>query len=177
MDTTEEKTTAAHGEHTTHGVPHGLTSLTPFLAVPRARDAVAFYRDVFGARVVDATEMGGVLAHAVLDFGSGQLQLGEPAPAYHLVPPPAASGADGAGQDDVCYSLGLYVEDADALVARAEQAGAVVREPPTTFVSGDRFASLRDPFGIRWSVMTRVEDLSEQESARRVAEWAAAQQT
>jgi PhnB protein len=76
------------------------------------------------------------------------------------------------GEDD-CYSLGLYCSDADAVVARAEQAGATVREPLTDFVSGDRFASIRDPFGVRWSVMTRVEDLSEQESARRVAEWAA----
>lgn len=166
---------AAHGQHTSHGIPHGSTSLTPFLAVPGAREAVAFYRDVFGARVVDVTEIGGVVAHAVLDFGAGQLQLGEPAPAYHLVAPPGASRADGAGEDDACYSLGLYVEDADALVARAEQAGAIVREPPTTFVSGDRFASIRDPFGIRWSVMTRVEDLSEEESARRVAAWAVQQ--
>jgi len=58
------------------------------------------------------------------------------------------------------------------VVARAEQAGATVREPLTTFVSGDRFASIRDPFGVRWSILTRVEDLSEEESARRVAEWA-----
>lgn len=47
--------------------------------------------------------------------------------------------------------------------------------PLATFVSGDRFASILDPFGVRWSVMSRVEDLSEQESARRVAEWAASQ--
>ena len=43
-------------------------------------------------------------------------------------------------------------------------------------MSGDRFASIRDPFGVRWSIMTRVEDFSEEESARRVAEWAARQQ-
>lgn len=59
-----------------------------------------------------------------------------------------------------------------ALVARAEAAGGAIREPLTTFVSGDRFASIRDPFGVRWSIMSRVEDLSEEESARRVAEWA-----
>ncbi len=161
------QTTAAHGEHTAHGIPTGYTALTPFVVVPRAREAMDFYRDVFGARVVDVTEMGGFVAHAVLDLGSGMLQLGEPAPDYHLVPPPR-------GEDD-CYSLGLYCEDADGVVERAEAAGARVREPVTTFVSGDRFASIRDPFGIRWSVMTRVEDLSEEESARRVAEWAAAQ--
>ncbi|HJB62625.1 MAG TPA: VOC family protein, partial [Candidatus Microbacterium pullistercoris] len=60
-------------------------------------------------------------------------------------------------------------------VRRAVDAGATVREPVATFVSGDRYASIRDPFGVRWSVMTRVEDLSEEESARRVAEWAATQ--
>jgi PhnB protein len=161
------KTVAAHGAHTTHGIPNGVTSLTPFLVVPRAADAIEFYRDVFGARVVDVTEMGGLVAHAVLDFGHGYLQLGEPNPAYGLVPPP-----DG---DDDCYSIVLYCADVDGLVARAEEAGATIREPVTTFVSGDRFASIRDPFGVRWSVMTRVEDLSEEESARRVAEWAAAQ--
>ncbi len=175
MGTTIDTKTAAHGEHTTHGVPKGVTSLTPFLAVPRTREAIAFYRDVFGARVVDVTEMGGSVAHAVLDFGHGQLQLGEPAPAYHLVPPPAATEPAEVGEDDVCYSIGLYLEDVDAVIVRAEQSGAVVREPPSHFVSGDRFASIRDPFGVRWSVMTRVEDLSEEESARRVAAWAAQQ--
>ena len=63
----------------------------------------------------------------------------------------------------------------DALVARAQRAGATVREPLSTFVSGDRFASIRDPYGVRWSVMTRVEDLSEEESTQRVADWAAKQ--
>jgi PhnB protein len=159
--------TAAHGEHTDHGVPRGVTSLTPFLAIPDARGAIEFYRNVFGARVVDVSELGGVVVHAVLDFGNGQLQLGEPSADYHLVAPPAG--------DDDCYSMGFYCSDADAVVAKAEEAGAVVREPLMTFVSGDRFASIRDPFGVRWSVMTRVEDLSEEESAHRVAEWLASQ--
>ncbi len=164
MDETTQHT-AAHGEHTTHGIPNGYTSLTPFVVVPRAREAIDFYERVLGARVVDVTEMGDSVVHAVLDLGRGMIQLGEPVPDYHLVPPPD-------GEDD-CYSLGLYCDDADALVARAEAAGATVREPLTTFVSGDRFASIRDPFGVRWTVMTRVEDLSEEESAERVREWAA----
>lgn len=155
---------AANGKYTTNGTPHGATSLTPFLAIPNARGAIDFYREIFGARVVDVTEMGGAVAHAVLDFGSGLLQLGEPMPDYGLVAAPP-------GEQD-CYSIGFYCPDVDALVARAEAAGATVREAPSTFVSGDRFASIRDPFGVRWSIMTRVEDLSEEESSRRVAEWA-----
>ena len=157
----------ATGRYTTDGVPHGLTSLTPFVAVPRAAEAIRFYQEVFGARLVDVTEMSGVTAHADLDFGNGHLQLGEPNPDFALVGPPEP--------DASCYSIGFYCADADAVVARAEAAGAVVREPLMTFVSGDRFAGIRDPFGIRWSIMTRVEDLSEAESAARVAEWAAQQ--
>ncbi|MFC6236070.1 VOC family protein [Leucobacter soli] len=161
----DETALPATGAHTTNGVPHGSTSLTPFLSVPRAGEAVEFYTTVFGARLVDATEFGGVIAHADLDFGDGHLQLGEPMPDYHMVAPPTG--------DDDCYSLALYVPDVDATVARAVAAGAAVREPATNFVSGDRFASIRDPFGVRWSIMTRVEDLSEEESVRRVREWAA----
>jgi PhnB protein len=167
--TTDDHTarTGVTGAHTTNGIPHGSTSLTPFLAVPGAANAIEFYRSVFGARVIDVTEMGGVVVHADLDFGSGHLQLGEPSPDYGLVPAPEG--------DNDCYSMGLYCADVDATVARAVQAGATIREAPSDFVSGDRFASIRDPFGVRWSVMSRVEDLSEEESASRVAEWAAAQ--
>ncbi|MCC2030697.1 VOC family protein [Microbacterium allomyrinae] len=163
--TTNKTAPGATGAHTTDGRPHTATSLTPFLAIVGARAALDFYRDVFGARVTDVTEFDGLVVHAGLDFGAGLLQIGEPSPAYGLVPAPE-------GESD-CYSLGIYVPDVDAVTARAVAAGATVREEPSTFVSGDRFASVRDPFGVRWSIMTRVEDLSEEESAARVAEWAA----
>jgi len=158
-------TSGLTGTHTTNGRPNNATSLTPFLAIPGAAGAIEFYRDVFGATVIDITEMGGVVVHADLDFGLGLLQIGEPTPDYHLVAPPS-------GEDD-CYSLGLYVADVDAVVAAATAAGAVVREAPSDFVSGDRFASIRDPFGVRWSIMSRVEDLTPAESAQRVEAWAA----
>jgi PhnB protein len=158
-------TTPANGEHTTSGRPNGYSSLTPFLAVSPARDAMAFYCDVFGATVVGVTEFGDVLAHAELDLGNGRLQLGEPSPEYHL----AAQSTT----DDACYSIALYCPDVDVLVERAVAAGAVVREPVTDFVSGDRYGSIRDPFGVRWSIMTRIEDITDAESARRVEEWAA----
>ena len=69
---------AAHGSHTDHGVPHGSTSLTPFITVADARGAIEFYAEVFGARVLDVTEMGGSVVHAELQLDSGRLQLGEP---------------------------------------------------------------------------------------------------
>ena len=70
------------------------------------------------------------------------------------------------------HSIALYCNDTDGVVARAEKAGATIREPAQTFVTGDRFASILDPFGQRWTVMTRVEDVSADERDRRMAEWA-----
>lgn len=156
------------GAHTVEGRPHGFSSITPFLALEDPAGALRFYQDVFGARVVGVTEMPyegtTLVVHAELAFADGRLQLGAPNPAYHLVPAPGGGGA--------CYSLGVYVVDVDAVVEAAVTRGATLREPPVAFVSGDRYASLVDPFGVRWSVMTRIEDLSEAESQARVDAWA-----
>lgn len=154
---------AADGTYTTNGSPHGYTSLTPHIVVTPAERALETYASVFGATVSDVTRMGGLVAHAVIEFPSGRLTLSDPMPTYELVAP---SG------DGVCYSLAIYVPDVDAVVERAVAAGARLREPVTTFVSGDRYGSIVDPFGVRWAVMTRVEDISPEESAARVARWA-----
>lgn len=165
---TTERTAPAHGTYTDHGTPRNATSLTPFIVVRDATRAIEFYEQVLGARVIDCTYMPGpngaqLVGHAELDLGHGLLQLGDALPAYHLVLPPEG--------EDTCFSLGHYCPDVDAVVSRATAAGAVLREPATTFVSGDRYASIRDPFGIRWTIMTRVEDISPEESGRRVSEY------
>jgi PhnB protein len=146
-------------------IPEGYTSLTPFLCIDGAADAIDFYVDVFGAKLVERMDgPGGIVAHAELDFGNGRLQLSDPQEAYQLAAP--ATG------EFVTVSIALYCPDVDDVVARAEQAGATIREPAQTFVTGDRFASILDPFGQRWTVMTRVQDVSPDERDRRMAEWA-----
>ena len=157
--------TPAHGEYTDNGRPKSFSSLTPFVALEDPKAALAFYTDVFGARVVNSTEVEGMIIHAELDFGCGRLQLGAAQEAYHLLALDPKS-------EDAQFSLGIYVADVDSVVETAVARGAVLREAVTGFVSGDRFGSIRDPFGIRWSVMTRVEDISDEESARRVDAWA-----
>lgn len=148
-------------------IPAGYTSLTPFLCVDGASAAIGFYTSVFGATVVEKMDgPDGTVAHAELDFGTGRLQLGDPAEAYGIAAPDR-------GTEVVTHSLALYCGDVDGVVSRAEQAGATVREAPQDFATGDRFASIRDPFGIRWTVMTRVEDVSAEERERRLGEWAA----
>ena len=161
---TTHNVSGATGQYTTDGTPHGFTSITPFLAIDGTDRALRFYREVLGARIVDSVEMEGAIVHAELDFGHGRLQIGEPSALSGLVATPS--------EEPVSYSIGLYCPDVDTAVERATAAGATLLESPDTFVSGDRFASIRDPFGVRWSIMTRVEDLSEEESAARVAQWA-----
>ena len=147
-------------------VPPGYTALTPFIVVDGARAALDFYTAVFGATVVSVMDgPDGTVAHAELDFGDGRLQLSDPNPAFDLVAAPAGTA--------VSHSTCLYCPDVDTVVARATERGAILREEVSTFVTGDRYGSLVDPFGQRWTVMTRVEDVSPEEADRRLAEWGA----
>ncbi|MCY7344455.1 MAG: VOC family protein [Pseudonocardia sp.] len=151
-----------------NGTPDGYTTLTPFLVCRPAAQAITFYETVFGARTVQRMDgPDGTVPHAELDFGQGRLQLGDPNEEYDLVAP----GGSGPASQSTC----VYVPDVDAVFAMAVQHGATVREKPDTFVTGDRFASVIDPFGHRWAIMTRVEDVSPEEAQRRLAEWAATQ--
>ena len=153
----------------TTGRPEGYTTLTPFLVCSPAADAIAWYQTVFGATVVSRMDApDGSVPHAELDFGLGRLQLSDPNDEYGLVAPTR----DG---DTVSGSTCIYVADVDAVFEKAVERGATVREKPSTFVTGDRFASIYDPFGHRWAVMTKVEEVSPEESERRLAEWAATQ--
>ncbi|WP_340030360.1 VOC family protein [Paenibacillus sp. FSL K6-1122] len=165
----QTKHKAVSGKYTNKGTPNGVTSITPFITVKDPSEAIEFYKVVFNARVKDITEhpdgnRNTIIVHAELDFGNGFLQLGAANPAYQLALPP--------DQDHACYSLGIYVINVDETIATAVSRGAKVREEIINFASGDRFGSILDPFGVRWSILTRIEDLSEEESSRRVAEWA-----
>jgi uncharacterized glyoxalase superfamily protein PhnB len=75
----------------------------------------------------------------------------------------------------VHHSTVLYVPDVDAVYAAAVAAGAKGYGEPETFVTGDRYAALLDPWGHRWAVMTRVEDVDPEEARRRVDAWVAQQ--
>lgn len=150
---------------TVNPVPEGYTSLTPFLVVDGAAKAIEFYCSVFGATVIEKMDgSDGSIAHAELDFGNGRLQLSDPNPDYGLEAPER--------RESVTHSTVLYCPDVDEVVARAAAAGATIREPLTTFVTGDRFASIVDPFGQRWAVMSRVEEVDAAERDLRLAEWA-----
>ena len=138
-------------------IPHGYIGWTPFLVVDGAAAAIEFYTDVFGA-VLTEKMLGpdGTVVHAELDFGHGRLQLSDPNPAYRLEAP----GRSGR----MTHSIVFYCADVDDVLARSQNASATLREPAPTFVTGDRFGAITDPFGQRWSIMTRVEDVDASET-------------
>lgn len=148
-------------------IPAGYHSITVFIAVSDGNAAIDFYTAVFGAEVISRNDMpDGQPAHAELKIGDSTIQLGLPVPDQNVLAP---SG------DWVHTSLVHYCPDVDAVIARAREHGARVAEDPATFVTGDRYGALKDPFGHRWVVMTRVEDVSREEAERRVNEWMATQ--
>ncbi|PVG83520.1 glyoxalase [Nocardioides gansuensis] len=149
-------------------LPAGYTTLTPFFCVDGAERAIAFYCAVLGGEVVTRNDNpDGTVAHCEIQLPAGRMQLSDPAPAHHLVP--------ATGEDDVSRSTVAYVPDVDATYERAVALGAKGYGAPETFVTGDRFAALLDPWGHRWAVMTRVEDVAPEEAKRRVDAWLAEQ--
>jgi len=147
---------------TVNPVPAGYRTLTPYLAVPDGAAALDFYRRGLGAEIVDRMDApGGGVMHAEIRIGDSMLQLSDEMPDYGLRAPEAGW---------VHSSLVVYVEDCDAFVDRAVREGAtLVTEVQDTF-SGDRHGVFLDPFGHRWAVCTKVEDVPSEEVARRARE-------
>lgn len=152
--------------NTVNPIPDGYHSLTPYLAVADGPAAIDFYQRVFGAEVISRQDLpDGKVAHAELRFGDSMVQLSDQMPEIGLRAPTG---------DWVHSSLVHYVPDVDSTFARAVEAGARQVEPVSTFVTGDRYGTVIDPFGHRWAIMTKVENVSKEEAERRVMEWMAA---
>jgi PhnB protein len=139
-------------------VPKGYHSVIPYLAVRDGAAALDFYQQVFGAdKLMEYHEDGGRLAHAELKVGDAHLMLAEENPAlgFHAPTPGSAS-------------VMVYLDGVDAVVERAERAGARVVSPVQDQVYGDRSGIIVDPFGHRWMVSTHVEDVTPREAERRM---------
>ncbi|MEV6322159.1 VOC family protein [Nocardia sp. NPDC051787] len=153
--------------NTVNPIADGYHSITCFLAVGDGNKAIDFYTAVFGAEVLSRNDLpDGQPAHAELKIGDSTLQLGMPIPDNGVLAP---------NGEWVHTSIVHYCPDVDAVVRRAVEHGARSAEEPQTFVTGDRYGVIIDPFGHRWAVLTKVEDVSREEAERRVNEWMATQ--
>jgi len=132
-------------------VPEGYHTVTPFLNVDGANEALAFYKKAFGAE--ERFRMpgpDGKIMHSEIKIGDSLVMVSDA-----MMNPPTQS------------SIHLYVPDADAIWARALAAGAKVEQPLVDQFWGDRWGVLSDKWGNRWGVATHKEDVSPEEMQKR----------
>jgi PhnB protein len=101
----------------------------------------------------------GKIGHAELEIGDSIVMLADPFPQASTKPPHELGGTSA--------GVFLYVEDVDAVVKRAVDAGASVTMEVADQFWGDRFGTVTDPFGHVWSVATHIEDVPPAEMAER----------
>ena len=141
-------------------IPEGYPRLSPYLCVDGAARAIEFYSEVLGASVrmrMDGPD--GNIGHAELQLGNSVIMLADEYPDIGFLSPARIGGT--------AVTLHAYVEDVDAVFAKALAAGAKELSPVENQFYGDRSGQFEDPFGHRWSVASHVEDVDAEEMARR----------
>ena len=144
-------------------IPDGYHTLTAYLIVRGAADAIDFYKRAFGAeeRFRMPGPDGKTIGHAELKIDDSMLMLAdEQAGAFGRSP-------QSLGGTPFCFAM--YVENADAAFERAVKAGATVLRPLETKFYGDRIGMVADPYGHQWALMTHVEDVPPEEMGKRAA--------
>jgi PhnB protein len=148
-------------------VPEGYRNVTPYLIVSDGAAAIDYYKRIFGAiEVMRIPGPGGRIGHAELRIGDSMIMLADENPQTDARGPLSFGGSP--------VSFLLYVEEVDAVTAKAEMAGAKIVRPPKDQFYGDRTATLTDPFGHQWTISTHIEDVSPEEMQKRAAAMASA---
>jgi len=144
----------------TQPIPEGYSTISPYLAVDDAAEAIEYYKKAFGAEETERMEApDGKIGHAELKIGDSHVMLSDPFPQASTTPPKELGGTSA--------SIFMYVEDVDAVVQKAVAAGATVTMEVEDQFWGDRFGSITDPFGHNWSIATHIEDLTPEEIEER----------
>lgn len=142
--------------------PKGYHSVTPYLIMNNAADAIEFYKKIFSAKEsMRMDQPGGKIGHAELKIGDSKIMLADECPEMNARSPQSYNGSP--------VSMVLYVKDVDAVVEKAVAAGAKLQRPVQDMFFGDRMGTLEDPFGHTWSVATHIEDVSNAEMKKRAA--------
>jgi PhnB protein len=141
-------------------IPEGYHSVTPYLVIDGAAEAIRFYTEAFGATEVFRMPMGDKVAHAEIKIGDSHVMLSDEWPDMNLLGPAKRGGATA--------SLMIYLPDVDLAFKRALDAGATQERAVEDQFWGDRMGTVVDPFGHRWTLSTHVEDVPEEEMQRRM---------
>jgi PhnB protein len=151
-------------------VPEDFHTITPQMVVKGVAAAIDWYTRALGAHELlrNAAPDGASIMHAELLLGDSRFFVVDEFP-DSVVSPSTLGGTT--------VTMHLYVPDVDDLFNRAVEAGATVVMPVADQFWGDRYGILRDPFGHRWSIASRIEDLSPKKLQDRAKAWANDQET
>lgn len=142
-------------------LPEERNAVTPHLVCDGAAAAIDFYRRAFGAtETMRLPGPDGRLMHAEVRICGAPLMLTDESPEYGILGPKALKGTP--------VTIHLSVDDVDAFVKQAIEAGASEVMPVEDMFWGDRYGIVQDPFGHRWSVATPVRSVSQEELAEAV---------
>ena len=143
-------------------IPDGYHSVTPYLVVHDGARAIEFYQQAFGAReIMRMAGPDGKIGHAEIQIGDSRIMLGDECPRQKTRSPVSLGGTP----TGIC----LYVEDCDAIFAKAVALGGKMVHPLQDQFYGDRSGTLTDPFGHLWTVATHKEDVTPEEMRKRMA--------
>lgn len=144
----------------TQPIPDGCDGLIPHLVCDPCAEAIEFYKEAFGAEEVHRAPVpdGARLMHAAIRIGDRMVYLCDDFPEF----------CDGQSRSPKklgtsTVTIHQYVEDCDAAIRKAEQAGATVSMPAADMFWGDRYGSVTDPFGHQWSFATHIADPTPEE--------------
>ena len=141
-------------------IPEGYHSVTPYLIIKGAADAIEFYKQAFGAtELFRFPAPDGKIGHAEIKIGDSPIMLADEFAEMGYKGPQALGGSP--------VSLMIYLEDVDTVFNRAVEAGASIKEAVQDKFYGDRTGTLTDPFGHVWHVSTHKEDVSMEEMEER----------
>ena len=145
----------------TKPIPDGYHSVTPYIALKNAGDAIEFYKKAFGAKeLFRMASPDGSVGHAEIKIGDSIIMLADEDADMGFFSPETIGGSP-------CLLM-IYTENVDQTFKRAIENGATETRPVKDQFYGDRSGSLKDPFGHKWTIATHVEDVPEDEMKRRL---------
>jgi len=148
-------------------IPKGYSSITPYLAIRGAAEAIEFYKKAFGAmELMRMPGPAGKLGHVEIKVGDSKVMLADESEKMNFLGPQARGGTP--------VHIHVYVKDVDATVAKAVELGAKMMRQVQDMFYGDRTGAIEDPFGHFWHIATHVRDVSMAEMKRAAAEMAKA---
>jgi len=143
-------------------IPPGMRTVTPYLSIAGAAQALEFYKKAFGAKELSRVPMpDGKLMHATMKIGDTTIMMADEFPGSVLRAP--------ANAGTTTVMLHVYTKDVDKLWAQALAAGATVSMPLDNVFWGERYGQLKDPFGHLWTLSMRIPMSAREREAKRQA--------